>query len=415
MTLRSSRRRRTLLRILIVLIPTAFLLANIYADHRENCSNQYPQQIDCGQESVEFQGQRDSQTANFNSKQRRTNILIIAHGRSGSTITGDIFNHHPSVFYLFEPLQTVERIFTKVGTSNAHYGSLMADILFSVLRCNFSKPVLEDFDYFYRDPSHSRASHSIASPPLCPYEINDPKWNPQLCPAMTSESLGSTCRDKYPVTVAKILMSRIAENNIKNILGACKSSDADCQIIFLVRDPRAVIPSSQSVGFFSNQGSQLSKTGLRLYSYKKCKQTEENLVFLKNLPINQRRRILIQRYEDFAMNPLKVLSRLYNFAGLPVLDSVKTWLNKSTHPSQTREKMKIEIHPALYTVDDASVAVNRWRWKVDPCYIDIIEHYCKHVMEMMGYTLVDRSYELMADIRIPLFSEEYEAKRWFRN
>lgn len=108
---------------------------------------------------------------------------------------------------------------------------------------------------------------------------------------MTSESLGSTCRDKYSITVAKILMSRIEGKHIKNILEACKSSDTDWQIIYLIRDPRAVIPSSQSVGFFSNRGSPLSKNGLRLFSYQKCSQTEENLVFLKNIPISWRRRI----------------------------------------------------------------------------------------------------------------------------
>ena len=109
------------------------------------------------------------------------------------------------------------------------------------------------------------------------------------------------------------------------------------------------------------------------------------------------------------MNPLKVLSRLYNFAGLPVLGSVRTWLNKTTHLAQTREKMAMEGHPAFCTVDDASAAVNRWRWKVDLYDIDIIEHYCKHVMQMMGYIPVDRSHERMADISIPLFTEDYEA------
>lgn len=201
-----SRRRRTLLRLLMVMIPThAFLLARMHTEHRENFS-QYPQEMDHGQESVEFQGRRDFQTVNFNSKQRRRNVLVIAHGRSGSTITGDIFNHHPSVFYLHEPLQTVERIFEKVGTTHEHYAGLMADILSNVLRCNFSKPALEDFDHFYWDLSHPRASHSIGSLPLCPYQMTDPRWDPKLCPPMTSESLGSTCRDKYAVTVAKILI-----------------------------------------------------------------------------------------------------------------------------------------------------------------------------------------------------------------
>lgn len=85
------------------------------------------------------------------------------------------------------------------------------------------------------------------------------------------------------------------------------------------------------------------------------------------------------------------MSRLFNFAGLPVQDSVKTWFNKSTHPAQTREKMRMEGHPAFYRVDDASVAVNRWWWKVRPWEIDITEHYCKHVMQLMGYTLVSCS------------------------
>lgn len=28
----------------------------------------------------------------------RRNVIIVSHGRSGSSITGDIFNHHPDVF-----------------------------------------------------------------------------------------------------------------------------------------------------------------------------------------------------------------------------------------------------------------------------------------------------------------------------
>ena len=40
-------------------------------------------------------------------------LIIVSHGRSGSSIVGDIFNHHPSVFYMYEPLQTVVRAFKK--------------------------------------------------------------------------------------------------------------------------------------------------------------------------------------------------------------------------------------------------------------------------------------------------------------
>ena len=69
----------------------------------------------------------------------RRNIVIVSHARSGSTITGDIFNHHPSIFYLHEPLQTVERISKRlIKTSDVSYGNLMTDVLTDIFRCNFS-------------------------------------------------------------------------------------------------------------------------------------------------------------------------------------------------------------------------------------------------------------------------------------
>ena len=352
-----------------------------------------------------------------NLRKPRRNIVIVSHARSGSTITGDIFNHHPSVFYLHEPLQTVERISKHlIKTSNVNYGNLMADVLTNIFRCNFSKSVVEDIQSFYRESDHPRASHAIGSPPLCPYEMTDPRWDPKLCPRITSESLGSVCRTHYEVNVAKILIHRIAEANIKNILAACSPSDVDCRIIFLIRDPRAVIPSARSVLFFNDPPSDTGKTSLRRFSNDSCKRTEENLAFVKNLPIFWRERIMIQRYEDFAMDPVSGLSRLYEFAGLPLQESVKTWLHKRTRPSNTQDyKECIGNHPAFCTIDNSKEAVNRWRWRVALDDIDIIEHYCEHVMELMGYRSIERSYELMSNISVPLFREDYEAKRWFQD
>ena len=107
------------------------------------------------------------------------------------------------------------------------------------------------------------------------------------------------------------------------------------------------------------------------------------------------------------------MRRLYEFAGLSVLDSVKTWLNVATHPKIQRSKMKIQGSQAAFTVDDAQAAISRWRWKVNPYDISIIELYCKHVMELMGYRRVDNVYELQRNTSIPLYSQDYEAKDWF--
>ena len=41
------------------------------------------------------------------STSKRVNVIIVSEPRSGSSFWGQIFNQHPNVFYLFEPLRAV--------------------------------------------------------------------------------------------------------------------------------------------------------------------------------------------------------------------------------------------------------------------------------------------------------------------
>ena len=345
-------------------------------------------------------------------KQARKNLIIVSHGRSGSSLMGDIFNHHPSVFYMYEPLQAPERVIRKSGISTS-YSKIVEQFLTGVFRCKFEQPqILADIKTYYRKPDHPRISQAIASPPLCPHRTTDPRWDPKLCYPMTSESLGNACKNNYNLTVIKVLISRIPENSIKTILALCKPMDVDCKVVFLIRDPRAVIPSSLEVGFFEEKEG---RTGTKIFSDRLCKQTKDNLKFISKLPGSLRGRIKLQRFEDLATNPFKALSSLYEFAGLPVLESVRTWLKETTHLSRKACNRKMDGVSVTCTKDDAWAAANRWRWKVNPHVIDVIEQNCRDVMHLMGYKTVDRSNQLLANRKVPLFSDEYEAKHWFLN
>ena len=352
---------------------------------------------------------------NFEERSESTakkNLIIMSHGRSGSSLMGDIFNHHPSVFYMYEPLQTIERVLPKLE-GNKSYDQLAKEFLTGIFRCSFEPPqILADIENFYRKPDHPRVSQAIASPPLCRYRTTDPLWDPSFCPPMTSESLGSACKDNYDLTVMKLLINRIPEGSIKSILSACNPPDVTCKVIILVRDPRAVVASAHSVGFFRESDSN-AKLQTRQFSYWNCKEIEENLELVRKLPGSLRNRVKLQRYEDLAFDPLKELSGLYNFAGLSVTDSVRTWLNETTQHPRSDCNHAEDGEQATCTKDDAWQAANRWRWKAHPFEIDMIEHYCRGVMLLMGYRPVDRSYELLSNVKIPLFSVDYEAKHWF--
>ena len=245
------------------------------------------------------------------------------------------------------------------------YWDLAKEFLDGVFRCKFNNQrFLGDIEGFYRTQKHPRVSQAIASPPLCPYKPSDLKWKPKLCSPMIKESLASTCENNYHLTVLKVLNSRIPENTIKMILNACTSRDVDCKVVFLVRDPRAVIPSSKAFGFFRDAAGDIAMgAGTRLNSYWWCRETEENLEIIRKLHDLLRNRMKIQRYEDLASNPLKALTGLYEFAGLSGLESVKTWLNETTRKTRG-DCNEMDGEQATCTKDDAWVAANRWRWKV---------------------------------------------------
>ena len=47
---------------------------------------------------------------NISNNKPRLNVIILTHIRSGSSFTGNMFNFHPDVFYLFEPLNELRMV-----------------------------------------------------------------------------------------------------------------------------------------------------------------------------------------------------------------------------------------------------------------------------------------------------------------
>ena len=181
----------------------------------------------------------------------RQNLIIVAHGRSGSSFTGNIFNHHPSVFYLFEPYQTVERLHGGVAPFNRDYQEESFEWMQGVLKCRFVSPKhANDIQHYYRKvvgkaSRETQASIALSSPPFCRYNTTDPRWTLQdSCPdPFEQKMLEEVCEKKYSLTVVKALMVRMPSTSIEQLINVCDSSqEVDCKLLFLVRDPRGIIP-----------------------------------------------------------------------------------------------------------------------------------------------------------------------------
>ena len=348
---------------------------------------------------------------------KRQNLIIVAHGRSGSSFTGNIFNHHPSVFYLFEPYQTVERLHGKVEPFDKDYEQKSFEWIQAVLQCNFvSSEHVKDLQYYYRkkmgrESKDTQTSIALSSPPFCRYNTSDSRWKlGDACRhPLYQQMLEQVCKNKYSMTVFKALFGRMPKTNIEQLISICdSSSEFECKVLFLVRDPRAIIPSSLAVNFFREK-DRIGLAQTRGFSYKNCRITEQNLNIIRSLPSRWKKRVKIYRYEDIALNPSKLLPDLLEFAGLPMDESLSKWLYLASHKPED----KGEQIAAPWRLD-SSEGANRWRWKAAPYEVTVIEHYCKHVMKLLGYKPLRLSYETQRNISFNLLEDNFEALTWLK-
>ena len=330
---------------------------------------------------------------------KRKILLIVAHGRSGSTFLASIFNKHPQVFYVFEPLHGIQR------TEPKDYDKLAMNLLYHIFQCDFSVGnSTRDIGRFFR--SYSRA---LSSPPFCKYKQGDPRWKRKGCLPVKQQALEHSCRVQHNTIVYKLLLERIPSQSIGKLFEVCEMAGTECKVIYLIRDIRPVVMSSQKVAFFK-EVNRKTKSSMRQFVYSHCQMTETNLQLMKNLHQSLRNRVRLVRYEDVAVEPLEALDSLYKFVELELSENIKQWIVNITQP--TLNYLKAEKRNPVSVVRNSLEVLNKWRLLTYSCDVNVIERYCRDVMKLMGYVATEGSVEMLRNLETPLFTGNYPAQNW---
>ena len=333
---------------------------------------------------------------------KRWNVIILTHMSSGSTFTGNLFNLHPDVFYLYEPLHNLRRAvygnewspFDKA--TNYEYKSDFSTLFRDVFDCGFR----EDATLKRSIPPFVRSSKRLTY------------WR-YLSPKFTKEAVRNACKAKK-LTVAKVMQTRLPRNiGIQELQRVCSADPAkfDCLIIHLVRDPRAVVSSLLGRKFFILGGPQrkllktspLTKEGRELvkqHAKLMCSQVSNNINYAKENWLNWfKGRYKVIRYEDIVGNALNTANELYNFAGLSMVDSIYKWIVEDENPVRTGA--------ATFTVSESDVnRTSHWRFDRDSSLVSLFEEACAPLMKLTGYTFLNGSEQLQHDLTKPLLAKE---------
>ena len=332
---------------------------------------------------------------------KRWNVIILTHMSSGSTFTGNIFNLHPDVFYLYEPLHNLRR-----GVYG-HEWNPFDEATNNAYRSDFSALFRDVFDCgFQKDATLKRAI-----PPFVRRLKKLTYWR-YSSPEFTKEAVSNACRAKK-LTVAKVMQTRLPrEIGIQELQRVCSADPAkfDCLIIHLVRDPRAMVSSLLGRDFFITgpnrnllKATPLTREGRKIVKQNAelmCSQVTNNINYAKENWLNWfKGRYKVIRYEDIVGNAENMANELYNFVGLAMVESIYQWIVKDVRPVRTSR--------SSFRVSENDVErIGHWRFDRDSSLVSLFEKACAPLMKLIGYIFVNGSEHLQHDRSKSLLTKE---------
>lgn len=371
----------------------------------------------------------------------KRHIYLHATWRTGSSFLGELFNQHPDVFYLYEPMWHLWQALYP-GDALSLQGALR-DMLRALFRCDFSVLRLYTAPSGPRDPLAPappaadnlttasifgwRTNKVICSPPLCPaaprprQEIGlvDGATCEETCRPRALRELEAECR-KYPVVVIKDV--RLLE--LGALLPLLREPGLNLRVVQLFRDPRAVHNSRlkarqallrESVQVLRSRHRAEPRGPARHQQQQQqhlllppgllgggrppqpqhraefflggaleviCQSWLRDLLLARRAPDWLRRRYTQLRYEDLVREPRAELRRLLRFAGLTVPPALEDFVL-----NMTRGAAYSSDRPFLISARDAREAVHAWRERLSRQQVRQVEAACGEAMSILAYPL----------------------------
>ncbi|XP_001923604.2 carbohydrate sulfotransferase 2 [Danio rerio] len=397
------RRKRIILFIayFLLLVLTMLNLAN-YRWTKE------PQQCNVQMRSTPYQGRSDMRFLYRPSlAKKRQLVYVLTTWRSGSSFFGELFNQHPEVFFLYEPMW---HIWQKLYPGDAvSLQGAARDMLSSLYRCDLSVFQL------YNSPGGKNftslglfgatLNKVICSYPLCSAYRKDVVGMVddkvcKKCPPQSLRLLEEECL-KYNTIVIKGV--RVLDVNV--LAPLMEDPSLDLKVIHLVRDPRAVAnsriksrhglirenlqvvrsrdPKLRRIHFVDPGHKISKKDGADYHSVGAmeviCDRTYRSLRTALNPPAWLKGKYLAVRYEDLVDNPVKTLRNVYQFANISANLDIESFALNMTNGTSSSSK------PFIVSARNATQAASAWRTVLSIQQIKQVEEYCHHAMAILGY------------------------------
>ena len=294
-------------------------------------------------------------------------VMILTRYRSGSSFVGDLFSHHPDVYYMFEPLRLVYDLKNDTAKSITWMAEITPGIMDDVYNCRFGGLFQQSIRHKEQYNRWHRAfcTQDNESTQISEYQKLCEK-NSIYLPQYTSH----VCKSFKHLVVKTIrlldaaIIKRLVENNVK--------------VIHLVRDPRGQLSSIVKLHGESTLGVTLVSDRAYGICHELTKTLDRTKELLEAYP-QLRKSYLLVRYEDIALEPMHMTKELYNFAGLDFRPEVIDWVQQSTRKRDGG---------SYSTMRNSTAASRAWTKRLGWEKVLAIQKQCSKVLWRLGYDIM---------------------------
>ncbi|XP_066990517.1 carbohydrate sulfotransferase 4-like [Macrobrachium rosenbergii] len=294
-------------------------------------------------------------------------VILWTTWRSGSTYLGELLaNAVQDTFYSTEPLHYWR---VKMLHENNTETSLARAFLQELLHCRVSRNFQKQIDYMSRQDFYMRWNTFFSR-----------RCRPmRLCGKR--KFVNHMCRRAH-IHIVKVLRL-----SLKWAWAVLQDNGLDLKIIYVARDPRAVLVSRARVGWCLSDTCRKPEVV--------CSLLEEDIKQAEKLAQSFPEQFKFMQYEKISQNPEGSLRNIMSF------------LNMSTSESQLRLLSPASTDPdSLYsTRKDPRAQSGRWRTSAFYPTISIIQKSCANPIAMMGLQMFGSEEELR-NLSIPLLINE---------
>ncbi|XP_041365172.1 carbohydrate sulfotransferase 1-like isoform X2 [Gigantopelta aegis] len=310
--------------------------------------------------------------------------LIVSYMRSGSTLTGDILQQHRDVFYVFEPLFTVDRLvkyylpavyLDKPSRLKRLEASPLVSTIEDVLRCKFA-----DMDVLTLHQHHMDKSHSTRDYLKCAQNSTLLHFHKMCLSDLVSRCLGS----KH-VVVKSIRMDM-------SMTGQLLKQLPNLKVIHLIRDPRATILSRVQLGLAQMKILNLNIDVMKQQAQKSpqhCDQVKNDLDEAYRLRKEFPGRVAILLYEKIVQSPVSMAEQLYKFLGMKITKEIKQYVFNITNGGMADTCAVCTIRK------NASVTAFKWRTQISLPIAQMIDRACANVYSDLGYVPISAESQIL--------------------